>query len=134
MKLESSIRVRPDFLYLAPLLNVVLLLMVFFLLNSNLMVRSGVRVDLPVSGSSLKLIERAHVVTITGDAVPRILLNNEEISPGDLAARLVTLKKESRYVEISADSNAAHGLWQRVMNEIHAAGCDAVSGTRAESE
>jgi biopolymer transport protein ExbD len=35
MKLHSTIRIRPDFLYLAPLLNVVLLLMVFFLLNSQ---------------------------------------------------------------------------------------------------
>jgi len=134
MKLESTIRVRADFLYLAPLLNVVLLLMVFFLLNSNFVVRSGVRVDLPVSGSSLKLYDHAHVVTITGDPVPRILLNNEEISVGDLAARLAPLKKDSRYVEINCDSNASHGLWQRVLNEVHAAGCDPVTGTRAQGE
>ena len=106
--------------------------------NSDLaahpVVRSGVRVDLPVSGSSLKLIERAHVVTITGDAIPRVLLNNEEIAIGDLAGKLVSLKKESRYVLINEDSNASHGLWQRVVNEVHAAGCDPVSGTRLAGE
>jgi biopolymer transport protein ExbD len=134
MKLESTIKLRPDFLYIAPLLNVVMLLMVYFMLNSSLIVRSGVRVDLPVSGSSLKLIERAHVVTITGDAIPRVLLNNEEIAIGDLAAKLAALKKESRYVLINQDSNASHGLWQRVVNEIHAAGCDPVSGTRPAGE
>jgi hypothetical protein len=32
MKLESTLKVRPDFLYLAPLLNVVGLLLLFFLL------------------------------------------------------------------------------------------------------
>ena len=134
MKLESTIRVRPDFLYLAPLLNVVLLLMVFFLLNSSLVVRSGYRVDLPVSGSSLKLIERAHIITITAETTPRILLNSEETAIGDLAAKLVTMKKESRYVIVNADSSIAHGLWQRVINEITAAGCDPVSGTRVEGE
>lgn len=134
MKLESTIRVRADFLYLAPLLNVVLLLMVFFLLNSNFVVRSGVRVDLPVSGSSLKLYDHAHVITITGDPVPRILLNNKEIPVGDLATRLAALKKETRYVEINCDSNASHGLWQRVANQAAAAGFDVATGTRAEGE
>jgi biopolymer transport protein ExbD len=134
MKLHSSIRIRPDFLYLAPLLNVVLLLMVFFLLNSSLVVRSGFRVDLPVSGSSLKPVERAHVVTITSQESPRILLNSQEIAVGDLPARLLEVKKESRYVIINADSTAAHGLWQRVVNAIAEAGCDPVSGTRVEGE
>jgi biopolymer transport protein ExbD len=137
MKLQSTIRVRPDFLYLAPLLNIVLLMMVFFLLNSSLVVQSGFRVDLPVSGSSLKPVERAHVVTITAGDVPRVLLNSQETAVGDLPGRLAELKKESResrYVIVNADSNAAHGLWQRVINAIVEAGCDPVSGTRVEGE
>ena len=92
MKLQSSIRIRPDFLYLAPLLNVVLLLMVFFPLNSSLVVRSGIRVDLPVSGSSLKQVERAHVVTITAEDSPRVLLNSQGIAIGDLPGRLAEVK------------------------------------------
>jgi biopolymer transport protein ExbD len=134
MKLESSIRVRPDFLYLAPLLNVVLLLMVFFLLNSNLVVRSGMRVDLPVSGSSVKVSEHAHIVTITSEAQPRVLLNNEEVAVGDLAAKLAELKKESRDVIINADSHAPFGLWVRVCNQVVSAGCYPKVGARAESD
>lgn len=134
MKLTSTIRIRPDFLYLAPLLNVVFLLMIFFLLTSNLVVRSGTRVDLPVSGSSYKASERAHLVTITSDSPPRILLNNAEIAPGDLTARLLPLKKDSRHVIINADSNAPKGLWTRVVSAIAAAGCEAYDGTRPEGE
>lgn len=134
MKLESTIRVRPDFLYLAPLLNVVLLLMVFFLLNSSLVVRSGYRVDLPVSGSSLKLIERAHIITITAETTPRILLNSEEIAVGDLAAKLVAMKKESPSVIVNADSTAANGLLWRVVHEVVAAGCYAQIATRTDGE
>jgi biopolymer transport protein ExbD len=134
MKLESTIRVRPDFLYLAPLLNVVLLLMVFFLVNSNLVVRSGMRVDLPVSGSSVKVSEHAHVVTITGDAEPRVLLNNREISVGDLATDLVELKKESRDVAVNADSHAPAGMLLRVWNEVLKAGCYPKMITRSEED
>jgi biopolymer transport protein ExbD len=134
MKLETTIRVRPDFLYLAPLLNVVLLLMVFFLLNSNLVVRSGMRVDLPTSGSSVKVNEHAHIVTITGDNDSKVLLNNQEISVGDLAAKLEGLKKISRDVVVNADSHAPVGLLWRVREQIHKAGCYPNEGARAESD
>ena len=135
MKLESTIRVRPDFLYLAPLLNVALLLMVFFFLNSNLAVRSGLRVDLPVSGSSVNVSEHAHIVTITNEAPPRILLDNQEVSVGDLSNALSVLKKDtSRDVIVNIDSRAPAGLLFRVWNQIIAAGCYPKVGTRAESE
>ncbi len=134
MKLQSTIRIRPDFLYITPLLNVVLLLMVFFLLNSTFVVRSGYRVDLPVGGSSLKVAERAHIVTITAGDSPRVLLNSEEVAIGDLAARLTDLKKVSRDVVVNPDSTAPIGLMTRVFKAIHAAGCDAALGTQAEEE
>lgn len=136
MKLESTIRIRPDFLYLAPLLNVVLLLMVFFLLNSNLVVRSGMRVDLPPSGSSVRVSEFPHIVTITGESESRVLLNDEEISLGDLGARLEQLKKATRTrdVIVNADSRAPVGVLWRVREQIHKAGCYPNEGARAEGE
>jgi len=134
MKLESTIRVRPDLLYIAPLLNVVLLLMVFFLLNSNLVMRSGIRVDLPPSGSRIQVNEHAHIVTITGDKEARVLLNNLEISPGDLTARLAELTKVSRDVVINADSHAPMGLFWRIVEQIQNAGCFPYGGTRLDSD
>ena len=134
MKLESTIRVRPDLLYIAPLLNVVLLLMVFFLLNSNLVVRSGIRVDLPVSNSRANINEHASVITITGDNPPRLLLNNRETAAGDLVAQLTAHKKESRDVVINFDSHAPAGIVVRVINQIKEAGCYPFIGTRPEGE
>lgn len=136
MKLYSTIKIRPDFLYLAPLLNVVMLLLVFFMLNSSFVVRSGVRVDLPVTTSSLRPAGRNmdHAVTITSGAEPRVLLNSEEISPGELTERLKSLKKESREVVVSADSQAPHGLFIRVCEAIFAAGCDVKIAGRREQE
>ena len=95
MKLQSTLSVRPDFLYLAPLLNIVLLLLIFFLLNSNLVVRSGIRVELPVSQSSLKPVERAQIITITAGDTPSVWLNDKPVFTGDLAAALEALKSTS---------------------------------------
>jgi biopolymer transport protein ExbD len=130
MKLHSTLTLRPDFLYLAPLLNVVLLLLIFFLLNSNLVVRSGIRVELPVSQSSLKPVERAHVITITAGETPTVWLNDKIIFTGDLQAGLEAIKTETRFVVVNADQAVPHGMVQRVQNAVLAAGCELAMGTQ----
>ncbi len=129
MKLQSTLTLRPDFLYLAPLLNIVLLLLIFFLLNSNLVVRSGIRVELPVSQSSLKPVERAHIITITAGETPSVWLDDRPIYTGDLAAALQAVKATSPYVVINADQEVPHGMVQRVQNAVLAAGCELAMGT-----
>ena len=130
MKLQSTLTLRPDFLYLAPLLNIVLLLLIFFLLNSTLVVRSGIRVQLPVSQSSLKLVERAHIITIQAGDSPSVWLNDKPIFTGDLAAALEKVKSETRNVVVNADQAVPHGMVQRVQNAVLAAGCDLAMGTQ----
>lgn len=129
MKLESNLTLRPDFLYLAPLLNVVMLLLIFFLLNSNFVVRSGMRVELPVSASSLKPMERAHSITITAGDPPQVFLGEKETGVTDLKAALEAGRNESRYVIINADRSASVGLLQEVQNAALAAGCEVAIGT-----
>ena len=130
MKLQSTLTLRPDFLYLAPLLNIVLLLLIFFLLNSTLVVRSGIRVQLPVSQSSLKLVERAHIITIQAGDTPSVWLNDKPIFTGDLAAALEAVKSETRNVVVNADQAVPHGMVQRVQNAVLAAGFDLAMGTQ----
>ena len=130
MKLQSTLTLRPDLLYLAPLLNIVLLLLIFFLLNSTLVVRSGIRVQLPVSQSSLKLVERAHIITIQAGDSPSVWLNDKPIFTGDLAAALEAVKSETRNVVVNADQAVPHGMVQRVQNAVLAAGCELAMGTQ----
>lgn len=131
MKLQSNLTVRPDFLYLTPLLNIVLLLLIFFLLSSNLVVRSGIRVELPVSLSSLKPVERAHIITITAGDTPSVWLNDKRIFPGDLAAAIEAVKSETRYFIVNADEAVLYGFVQQVQNTVLTAGCELAMGTRA---
>jgi biopolymer transport protein ExbD len=130
MKLHSTLTLRPDFPYLAPLLNIVLLLLIFFLLNSSLVVRSGILVELPVSQSSLKHVERAHIVTITAGESPTVWLNEKTVYTGDLQAALEALKTETRYVVVNADQAVSHGMVQRVQNAVLAAGCELAMATQ----
>lgn len=129
MKLESNLTLRPDFLYLAPLVNVVLLLLLFFILNSSLVVRSGYRVELPESRSSLKPVERAHHVTILPGPETTLYFNNRQVYPGDLRSLLEEARQESRYVILNADRTVPYGIVMRVIGEVKAAGLELATGT-----
>ena len=47
MRLESTLRSRRSFLHLASLIDIVFLLLLFFLLSSDAIVRSGIAVRTP---------------------------------------------------------------------------------------
>jgi biopolymer transport protein ExbD len=123
MKLTSTLKLRPDFLYLAPLLNVVMLMMIFFLVNSSLVVQGGIRVELPVSASTLRPLDGAHVLTLTAGADAAMYLNKERVSLSELPARFQEAKKSSRHIIINADSLVSHGRVTEIQDLVWAAGC-----------
>ena len=76
------------------LTDIVLLLLIFFLLSSTFVIQPGIKVKLPKAVST-RAEERGNIyVTITSDE--RIFLNDEQVSEGELGARLrVLLASES---------------------------------------
>ncbi|MEM7014687.1 MAG: biopolymer transporter ExbD [Verrucomicrobiota bacterium] len=113
MKLQSTLRDHAGFLYLAPLINVMLLLLLFFLLSSSFVLRSGISVDTPTSTGSLPPIENAHVITVTRGAAPRVFFNEDEVGLDGLAEAIATAKVGSpnvRHVVIRGDAMSPYGV------------------------
>ncbi len=129
MKLTSNLKLRPDFLYVAPLLTVVMLLLIFFLLNSRLVVQSGLKVELPLSTSSLRQWENAHVITVTAGRTPMIFFNGEPLSLESLPIRLQQAKTRSQHVLLNADAMAAHGTLISIQDAVLSAGYQLGVGT-----
>jgi biopolymer transport protein ExbD len=119
MKLTSTIRLKPDFLYIAPLLNLVLLLLIFFLLNSSMVVRSGITVTLPESNSALQLMQDPDFVTLTIGKPGKILFNRDEQTTWEnLGEKIRASTSKSRHVIINADPMVPHGEVIRAQNVI----------------
>lgn len=118
MKLESTISSRPGLGYIAPLLDVVMLLLIFFLLSSQFIQRSGYAVDPPFSRSTLEALVDADMVTIPTGTVDMVLLNDARVPIGNLVERLEARAKLGRQVVIRADKSTPHG---RVVNIINLA-------------
>lgn len=128
MKLESTLR-KPSWLFhLAPVIDVILMLLIFFLLGSAFMVRSGVSVSLPRSASTLEGFSSARVLTISAGTPPILLLDGTRVAISDLEEELAA-KGEGNRLIIRADELATHGLVMKVANMAMTAGYELAFAT-----
>jgi biopolymer transport protein ExbD len=106
------------------LTDIVMLLLIFFLLTSQFVIQTGVKVKLPGSKTNEQTETSRLIVTLT--SVGGIYLGNEEISIDQLPVKLSTLKGTS--VEdnliIRADKTVAVDLVIKVIDAAKATGIE----------
>ena len=91
MKLESTLPESPGFLIVLPAINLVALMLVFFL--PSLLSQSGVAVELPVSRFQLERQAGEAVGTITADNPPVYWLERQQVSLSQLSEQLDTRRQ-----------------------------------------
>lgn len=133
MKLESSLRRRSGFLHVAPVLDVVFLLLVFFLLGSGFALQSGIAVDAPASASVLRPLGRAHVITVSAGDPAKIVFNDQPVDLDGLGAALERERQRTNTVIIRADRLAAYGLVVEVSNLAQAVGYAVALATQPDA-
>lgn len=117
MKLESTLDRRPALLHLAPVLDVMALMVVFFLLGSSLIHHSGVGIKLPVSAAQLPPIASSHVVLVTAGDPPLVLFDREQITYEALLFRLEEKPEGSHdVVYFKLDRRLSSGTSMEVVN------------------
>lgn len=134
MKLESTLPARANFLYSAPVLDVVLLMLIFFLLGSNFILKSGISVEVPFSDSSLPSIDRTHIITLAPGENLRIYFNEDRVTLDELSERLEknAATDKIHQVIIRADQAAAFGSVIEISNLVLQHGYDLVYATSSE--
>jgi biopolymer transport protein ExbD len=109
MKLESNLPKQSPWLYTAPLLNTILLLLVYFLFTSDFVVQSGISVEHPESNSRLTGFDRAHIITVAAGADSALYFDGARISQTELHEKLKANREGERRAIIHADKQAPHG-------------------------
>ncbi|MCX7797330.1 MAG: biopolymer transporter ExbD [Melioribacter sp.] len=123
MKFETSNKPLSIFAY-SSLTDIVMQLLIFFLLTSQFVIQTGVKVKLPGSKNNEQVAPAKMVVTITEQG--RIFLGNEETSIDKLAGKLEVAKqntKESNLI-IRADKSVKIDLVIRVIDTAKGIGID----------
>jgi len=123
MRLSSGYESKKARVEMLPLIDVVFLLLVFFIYAMvSMVVHHGLKVDLPSVGTSS--LEKDDYVSITIDAENRLFLNEEPVEADGLADRVKALGKP---VFIDGDRQADLGLAIELLDDLKQAGIEKVS-------
>ncbi len=126
MEFEGRARIHSH-LDIAPLIDIVFLLLVFFMLTSTFLVPEAIELELPES-SSAEPVETTPV-TVSLDDQGRLALNGEPIERERLRPALEALLKRDADAPVTLKSDARTELQEllEIMDEIRAAGGDSVA-------
>jgi len=116
VKLRRSPAPPAVLIFLAPGLQLALVLVVFLLLSTSFLLQSGVAVALPKSPFILSPQRSPRIITITAPPLSAIFFENEEVSEAQLRERLQSIKGRTQTVIIKADQRAFYEKISSVMN------------------
>jgi biopolymer transport protein ExbD len=116
MKLSRTKQYNFGWLVVIPLIDVVFLLIFFFLLSSNFILQPGISVSLPFSHFTLGPQTNQQIISITGGAAPAIYFRDQRTTLEQLGPLLDEAKREGRSIIIKADRLTPYELVVAVTN------------------
>ncbi len=100
------------------LIDVVLLLLIFFMISTTFVTQPGIRINLPKAAAKVNNVtQESNTIVITADNT--ILINRQKIRDiEELRTILVNLRKEQQgdLIVVKADESVAHGIVVGVMD------------------
>lgn len=119
-KRRSQVRIE-----LTALVDVVLLLLIFFMVSARLVPEFGFELRLPRAESAAQLADDPSILRVAVGAQGRYFIDNEVISDSELQA-LFSQTASDRLVLLEADEAANHGAVVRVLDAAKLAGVESV--------
>ncbi|HDP16288.1 MAG TPA: hypothetical protein ENN16_00370, partial [Candidatus Omnitrophica bacterium] len=107
MKLKRHVQFEKGHLDIAPLIDCVFLLLIFFLLTSNFIFQPGIKINLPKAVTSEVVQENTIVITVTADN--RFYLNESPITFLELKDKLKSASARNKPILIKADRDVGLG-------------------------
>ena len=113
MRLKRRAFLEKGHLDIAPLIDVIFLLLIFFMLTSSFIFQPGIKINLPKALTS-EVIQRENlVIVIMEDS--SVYIDERAIDNDELSSRVKIAAQQSKPILIKADRNASLGrvveLW-----------------------
>lgn len=99
---------------ITPLIDMVFILLIFFMLTSSFMVLPGIKINLPKAVTAEVIKDKNIIITINNENV--IYLNEKPITPSELTSYLEKLvqAKQEKPLLIKADKDTQLGIVVRI--------------------
>ncbi|MBU0693904.1 MAG: biopolymer transporter ExbD [Candidatus Omnitrophica bacterium] len=122
-------------LNIAPLIDVVFLLLIFFMLSSHFVTQPGIKLTLPIASTAKLHPEEDIIISITND--DDLYLNEEKVNLDNLQKKLCVKldKSQKKTVIVKADEKIDLGLAVKIMDIAKQAKAEGlIISTRAEED
>jgi biopolymer transport protein ExbD len=125
MRLKRRVFLEKGHLDIAPLIDVIFLLLVFFMLTSSFIFQPGIKINLPKALTS-EVIQRENlIIIITEDN--SLYINERRINREELSSRLKIAAKESKPILIKADRKSSLGKVVEIWDLCRAEGVQKIN-------
>ena len=123
MNFKKDRRDRDINIDIAPLIDCVFLLLIFFMVSSTFVSAPGIKIDLP-EATSQEIVHQKEDVTIVMKFNNEIVFNQKQVSLDELKIELAqTAKKDTKtLIVIKADAGVSHGKVVQVMDMARSVG------------
>jgi biopolymer transport protein ExbD len=119
MKFKRHVELEKGQLDIAPLIDIVFQLLIFFMLTSSFIFQPGIKVNLPKAVTSEVIHEKNLIILVTANNY--VYLNDRVITMSELTSRLRIAAKENKPLLIKADRRASLGkvveVWDMCRDE-----------------
>lgn len=129
MKLERSPGLHPALIFIAPSLDVVLLLIFYLILSTSFLLQPGVSVSVPDSPFLLAPQRDPLIISILAAPLSSVYFENEEVTLPELFEKLQSRTSRNHTLIIKADRLAPFEKLAAVMNISIALGYSTVIAT-----
>lgn len=107
MKFKRRVFLEKGELHITPLIDVIFLLLIFFMLTSSFIFQPGIKINLPKALTS-EVIQRENLIIVVTEE-DSLYINKRLINQGELSSRLKVAAKESKPILIKADRKSSLG-------------------------
>ncbi|MBN2062712.1 MAG: biopolymer transporter ExbD [Deltaproteobacteria bacterium] len=117
MKFKKAKEEEPG-ISIAPLIDILFLLLIFFMVTSHFDIASGVKIDLPLVGKKIVSEENEDRITLIIDKSGNSYLEGEKIEHDKIEERLKNLVNDKGliYLILQADKDVSHGKVVEIMD------------------
>ncbi len=123
---------RKPILNLTPLIDILFILIIFFVVSSKIIDNQGVGVVLPESDQGQEQPVNLPVLTMTSDQ--QLRLNDAPVSQAELAPALLRLKDPRKTLILKIDERIPHGTVIELMDLVKSSGFQKIAfGTESPS-
>ncbi len=121
MKVRSRLNIKSG-IEMAPMVDIVFLLVTYFLINSTLVKNPAIKIELPKSTTAQSEVQKKAVIHV--DSKNKIYLNDTEVALADLPIELKRLIADSpdQQVIIKGDKESNYQTIISVMDYVNQAG------------